>query len=121
MRKRQSVFAWSHTDMPGIDPKVMSHKLNVTKDAKPIKQRRIVCSREKYDIIREEVKKLEEAEFIREVTYSEWLSNAVIVPKANGKWRMCVDFIDLNKSYPKDSFKYLGLIRWWTQQLDMSS
>ena len=24
--------------------------------------------------------------------------------KANGKWRMCTDFTDLNKAYPKDSF-----------------
>ena len=34
----------------------------------------------------------------------EWLSNVVLVKKANGKWRMCVDFIDLNKACPKDSF-----------------
>ena len=28
----------------------------------------------------------------------------VMVKKANGKWRMCVDFIDLNQACPKDSF-----------------
>ena len=44
------------------------------------------------------------AGFIREVYYSEWLANVVLVKKANGKWRMCVDFTDLNKAYPKDSF-----------------
>ena len=27
-----------------------------------------------------------------------------MVKKSNGKWRMCVDFIDLNKTCPKDSF-----------------
>ena len=27
-----------------------------------------------------------------------------MVKKANGKWRMCVDFTDLNKAYPKDSY-----------------
>ena len=42
--------------------------------------------------------------FIREVYYLEWLANVVLVKKANGKWRMCVDFTDLNKTYPKDSF-----------------
>ena len=36
--------------------------------------------------------------------YLEWLANVVMVKKNNGKWRMCVDFIDLNKAYPKDSF-----------------
>ena len=44
------------------------------------------------------------AGFIREVNYPEWISNVVLVKKANGKWRMCVDFTDLNKVCPKDSF-----------------
>ena len=44
------------------------------------------------------------AGFIREVYYPDWLANVVMVKKANGKWRMCVDFTDLNKACPKDSF-----------------
>ena len=44
------------------------------------------------------------ANFIREVYYPDWLANVVLVKKANGKWRMCVDFMDLNKACPKDSF-----------------
>ena len=36
--------------------------------------------------------------------YLEWLANVVLVKKANGKWRMCVDFSDLNKACPKDSY-----------------
>ena len=36
--------------------------------------------------------------------YPDWLANVVMVKKTNGKWRMCVDFIDLNKSCPKDSY-----------------
>lgn len=28
----------------------------------------------------------------------------VLVKKANDKWIMCIDFIDFNKAYPKDSF-----------------
>ena len=44
------------------------------------------------------------AGFIWEVHYPEWLANVFLVKKANGKWRMCVDFTDLNKACPKDSF-----------------
>ena len=44
------------------------------------------------------------AGFIREVYYPDWLTNVVLVKKANGKWRMYVDFIDLNKACLKDSF-----------------
>jgi len=39
---------------------------------------------------------------IREIQYPEWLANVDLVKKANRKWRMCVDFKDLNKAYPKD-------------------
>jgi hypothetical protein len=41
---------------------------------------------------------------IRDVTYPEWLANTVMVKKANRKWRMCVDFIDLNKACRRMSF-----------------
>jgi hypothetical protein len=51
-----------------------------------------------------EVEKLLRAQFIREVYYPDWLVNVVLVKKSNGKWRMCVDFTDLNKAYSKDSF-----------------
>jgi hypothetical protein len=44
------------------------------------------------------------ARFIREVHYPDWLANIVLVKKSNGKWRMCIDFTDLNKACPKDSF-----------------
>jgi hypothetical protein len=53
---------------------------------------------------RNEVKRLLSAGVIREVKYPEWLANTVIVKKANGKWRMCIDIIDLNKACPKDEF-----------------
>ena len=52
----------------------------------------------------DEVNKLLSAGFICEVYYPEWLANVVLVKKANGKRRMCVDFTDLNKAFPKDSF-----------------
>jgi hypothetical protein len=51
-----------------------------------------------------EVKRLLSAGVIREVTYPKWLANTVMVKKANGKWRMCIDFTDLNKACPKDEF-----------------
>ena len=51
-----------------------------------------------------EVNKLLAANFIGEVYYPDWLANIVLVKKANGKLRMCVDFTDLNKACPKDSF-----------------
>jgi len=45
-----------------------------------------------------------EAGFIREVYYLNWLANVIMVKKENGKWRICVDFTNLNKAYPKDNY-----------------
>ena len=47
---------------------------------------------------------MQDAEFIREVYYLDWLAKVVMVKKASEKWSMCVDFIDLNKACPKDSY-----------------
>ena len=52
----------------------------------------------------DDVNKLLSAGFIREVYYPDWLANIILVKKANGKWRMCIDFTELNKACQKDSF-----------------
>ena len=59
---------------------------------------------ERNQAIAEEVCKLQEASFIREVYYLDWLANVVMVKKASEKWRVCVDFTDLNRASPKDSY-----------------
>ena len=51
-----------------------------------------------------EVKKLLKIDFIREVTYPDWIVKMVLVKKTNGKWWIYIDFIDLNKTCPKDSY-----------------
>jgi hypothetical protein len=103
LRHNSDVFAWSHEDIPGIDPSVIVHRLNVDPNYRPVKQRRTFAA-ERNQAVAEEVEKLLKVGFIREVDYPEWLSNVVLVKKSSGKWRMCVDFTDLNKACPKDSF-----------------
>ena len=61
---------------------------------------------ERNQAIAEEVRKLQEASFIREIYYPDWLANVVMVKKASGKWRMCVDFTDLNKACPNHSYPF---------------
>nr|CAN72632.1 hypothetical protein VITISV_025688 [Vitis vinifera] len=51
-----------------------------------------------------DIDKLLEVKFIREVDYPDWLENVVVVPKKEGKWRVCVDHTNLNNACPKDSF-----------------
>ena len=59
---------------------------------------------ERATTIEAQVNEFLDARFIREGQYSDWLSNVVMVKKANSKWRMCTDYTDLNKPCPKDPF-----------------
>ena len=90
--------------MPSIDLSVITQRLNVCSSSKPMRQKKRVFAPEQDNAIKEEVQKLTMAKFIWEFYYPDWLANVVIVKKANGKWRMCVDFADLNKVCPKDSY-----------------
>ena len=104
LRQNKDVFAWKQADMGGIDPTVITHELNTNPSFKPVKQKRRSFAPERQKAINEEVGKLLHAGAIREVEYPEWLANVVLVKKANGKWRLCIDFTDINKACPKDSF-----------------
>ena len=104
LKQNRDVFAWKQEDMRGIDPVIITHRLNVSPSFKPIKQKRRSFTSERKKAINEEVDKLLQAGAIREVEYPEWLANIVLVKKANGKWRLCIDFIDVNRACPKDSF-----------------
>ena len=66
----------------------------------------------------EELAKLLEAGFIREIKHPDWLANLVMVPKKDKSWRLCIDFKDLNKACPKDPFPSLASIRSLTQPQD---
>ena len=69
LKMNQDVFAWSHEDMPGIDPSVIVHRLNVNSASSPIRQKKRVFAQERDKAIAEEVRKLLEADFIQEVYY----------------------------------------------------
>jgi hypothetical protein len=100
----KDVFTWTTNDLCGVNRDVIEHSLNVDPSFRPRKQRLRKMSEDKAEGARNEVKRLLSAGVIREVTYPEWLANTVLVKKANGKWRMCIDFTYLNKACPKDEF-----------------
>jgi hypothetical protein len=100
----KDVFAWSANDLCGVNRDVIENSLNVDPFFRPRKQWLRKMSDNKAKGARNEVKRLISAGVIREVKYPEWLANTVMVKKANGKWRMCIDFTNLNKACPKDEF-----------------
>ena len=56
------------------------------------------------EVVNKEVEKLKQARVIKEMFFPEWLANTMVVKKKNGKWRVCVDFSNLNRVCPKDPF-----------------
>ncbi|XP_010490420.1 PREDICTED: uncharacterized protein LOC104768192 [Camelina sativa] len=90
--------------MVGISPEVMCHRLNIDPTFKPVRQKRRRLGPDRVKAVQDEVERLLKADQIVEVQYPDWLANPVVVKKKNGKWRVCVDFTDLNKACPKDSF-----------------
>jgi hypothetical protein len=81
LRQNEDFFAWSHEDMPGIPQSVIVHKLMVDPSHRPVKQLRRSFALKRNQSVAEEVHKLLQAGFIREVDYPEWLANVVLVKK----------------------------------------
>ena len=98
------VFAWSPYEVPRVDPEFIVHKLNVDPSFPPKKQKPRKSAKEHVEAVRMEVRRLKEAGAIKEIFFPKWLANTVVVRKKNGKWRVCVDFTDLNRACPKDLF-----------------
>ena len=100
-----NLFVWVPMDMPGIDPNFMCHCLAIESTARLVAQRKRKLTREKKKIVREGTKKLFIVRFIREIKYTTWLSNVVFVEmKSKGTWQMYVNFTDLDKTCPKNSY-----------------
>lgn len=109
LQKKLDVFAWTVADMPGIDPQLIRHKLNEDVERKLVKRKEKNFALERQEAIRQEVLKLLKVGFIEEIRILEWLAKPIMVKKANDKWRMCVDFTNLNDACLKDCFLFLRI------------
>lgn len=83
--KNRDVFAWTHKDMPGINPQVAIHMLSLNPAARPVKQKKRSFAPKCNQAIAEEVEKPLAAGFIKKVYYPDWLSNVVMVRKLSWK------------------------------------
>ena len=98
------MFTWSAYEALRVDPNFICYHLNVNPSIIPRKQPPQRSSKKHSDAVRDEMIKLKQIGDIKEVFYPKWLANTVVVKKKTGKWRVCVDFIDLNKACTKDPF-----------------
>ncbi|RDX84580.1 hypothetical protein CR513_34348, partial [Mucuna pruriens] len=97
LKEYSNIFAWSYRDMPSLNREIVEHKLPLLPNATPVRQQ---LRRMKPDValkIKEEVEKQWNAEFLAVANYPRWVANIVLVPKKDGKVRMCVDYRNLNR------------------------
>jgi hypothetical protein len=90
--------------MTGVPRELAEHSLDVSKTAKPVKQKLRCFVKDRKEVIRIDFLKLLAAGFIRECKNPVWLANPVLVLKKTGQWTMCIDYTDLNRHFPKDPF-----------------
>nr|GEY24546.1 reverse transcriptase domain-containing protein [Tanacetum cinerariifolium] len=116
LKENLDIFAWQPSDMTGVLRSVAEHWPNIWERYSPVRQKKRGQAPERAKAIHAEVQKLVEAGIMREVYYHDWLSNPVMVKKHDGSWRMCVDFMDLNKACPQDWYP-LPKIDWKVESL----
>src|SRR5436853_666225 len=100
IREYIDVFAWNYEDMPGLDPQVAMHKLNIDLDKKPFKQPQRRFRPAMMEAIEAEFRKLIDSGFIREEQHPDWVANIFPVAKKSSKIRICIDFQNLNDPLP---------------------
>ena len=76
----------------------------MVKDSKPTKQRPYTYNDTFAKKIKEEIDKLEEANFIYEIEHTNLVSPIVVVPKKNGKLRVCVNLKKVNATTTRDNY-----------------
>lgn len=98
-----TTFAWYPKNVTSINSTLITHKMSIEKLIKPVQQKKRKFASEKQHI-KKEVNKLLSAGLIKKVQYSTWFTNVVLIKKGNEKWRMCLDFTNLNKACLLDHY-----------------
>eukprot|EP00253_Pinus_taeda_P036064 PITA_36064 len=104
LQQHSAAYAWEYTDMNGISPKTCIHHIYIEENCRPIIQPQRRMNPNLREIVKEELQKLLNVNLIYPISDSQWVSPLVIFPKKNGKWRVCIDYQELNKATLKDHF-----------------
>ncbi|GJR08238.1 hypothetical protein Tco_0790890 [Tanacetum coccineum] len=119
LNSNADVLVWTYADMTGILRTIMvegkpfntEHKLNEYSHVKPIKQNKRGLGPDCNVVACKETEELMKAGILRKVKNQTWVANPVMVKKSDEGWRLCMDFIDINKAHTKDCYPLQRSIR----------
>jgi hypothetical protein len=86
LRSNKDIFAWLSNDLGEVSIYIIVHKLDIDPKVRPKKQKLRKLAEDRVHATKAEVQRLLDAKVIREVQFTTWLANIVMVKKKNGKW-----------------------------------
>jgi hypothetical protein len=104
LKEYSNCFAWDYTEMSGLEKNIIEHRLPLKKGFQPFQQQVRQMRNEVLEEVKKKIEKMLEVGFIRLCRYAEWISSIVPVQKKDGRWRVCVDFRDLNRATLQDEY-----------------
>jgi hypothetical protein len=104
LKEYSDCFAWNYTEMSGLSREIVEHRLPIKFGFRPFKQKARTFCPDLLPRIKDEIRGLLEANFIKPYRYAEWVSNIVPMEKESSKLRVCIDFRNLNRATPKDEY-----------------
>ena len=104
LQDNKEPFAWDYVDMKGISPTMCKHHIYIKDDCRSVRHPQMRMNPTMKEIVKTKLQKMLNVGFIYPISDSQWVSPLVVVLKKNGKWRICVDYRELNKATQKDHF-----------------
>ena len=88
LKEYRDYFTWEYHEMLGLSRSIVEHRLPTKEGYRPFRQHPRRCAPKWYKAVKDEIKRLYDAGFIRPCRYAEWISNIVLAEKKNGKIRV---------------------------------
>jgi len=104
LKEFKDVFTWTYKDLKRIPPELAQHIIELDTTIPPAHLARYRLNLNYVTVVKQDIDKLIATKFIQFVEEATWLSPIVIVPKKNGKLKICIDFRKLNVATKKDPY-----------------
>jgi hypothetical protein len=111
LKEFKDIFAWTYKDLKGIPPKIAHHQIELDTSMPLVHQTMYQLNPNYVAIVKQDINKLPVIGFIKLVEDITWLSPILVMPKKNGKLRICVDFRKLMQLLKRTHAGYLLLMR----------